>query len=141
MISEQKPKISLDDLDAAPENLPAPRQNLPAQIDNEHLGKILRDLADATTKKCQLEEELQRERSKNTTRAILDDLIKPFADRVFAFMCGYSAIVGCFVFYHGLGLGFKLPDTVLNYLVGSTAVTVLGLVGTVLTGIFVGARK
>lgn len=37
--------------------------------------------------------------------------------------------------------GFKLPDDVLKFLVGSTATTVIGLVGMVLTGIFVGARR
>jgi len=41
---------------------------------------------------------------------------------------------------HGLGLYFKLPEGVLQLLVGSTAVTVIGLVGMVLTGVFVGAR-
>ena len=36
---------------------------------------------------------------------------------------------------------FILPDTVLEYLVGSTAVTVVGLCATVLSGVFFGARS
>lgn len=35
----------------------------------------------------------------------------------------------------------ELDPEVLKFLVGSTAATVLGLVGMVLTGIFVGARR
>lgn len=64
------------------------------------------------------------------------------ANRSFRFMCVYCAVVGEMVPFHGFKLfRFQLPASVLNFLVGSTAATVIGLVGMVLTGIFVGARS
>ena len=53
-------------------------------------------------------------------------------------MCSYCAYVGTILVAQLAG--YKLPDAVLEVLVGSTAVTVIGLVGMVLTGIVVGAR-
>ena len=73
---------------------------------------------------------------------ILDGLIEPFAERTFIFMCYYCAFVAFIIILHVSGWGNKdLPETALQFLVGSTAATVIGLVGMVLTGIFVGARK
>jgi uncharacterized membrane protein len=57
-------------------------------------------------------------------------------------MCAYAGIVGVLLVLHGFkGIAFELQESVLNFLVGSTAATVIGLVGMVLTGIFVGARR
>ena len=67
-------------------------------------------------------------------------------------MCFYSFTVAVILIlngfkvqianYHGVATApFQLTEAVLNFLVGSTAVTVIGLVGMVLTGVFVGARK
>jgi hypothetical protein len=57
-------------------------------------------------------------------------------------MCCYSGIVALLLIASGWNIfGFDLPAAVLVALAGSTAVTVIGLVGMVLTGIFVGARK
>jgi hypothetical protein len=56
-------------------------------------------------------------------------------------MCLYSAGVAFLLLLSGGNVnGFYLEKDVLVLLVGSTAVTVIGLVGMVLTGIFVGAR-
>ena len=99
-------------------------------------------LARVGDEKDALQAELERAQKRVRTIEILDDLIEPMAERAFAFMCVYCAVVGAFVALHGFGLrGFKLPETVLQFLVGSTATTVIGLVGMVLTGIFVGARN
>ncbi len=57
-------------------------------------------------------------------------------------MCVYCGGVWLMLMLRGFeDLGFRLPDSVLQLLVGSTAVTVIGLVGMVLTGVFVGARS
>ena len=60
-------------------------------------------------------------------------------------MCVYSGFVGSVLLLDSFNIsGFEMDPTVQAYLVGSTAVTVIGLVGMVgmvLTGVFVGARK
>ena len=84
-------------------------------------------------------DDLKRNKS---TIAELDKLIAPSAKNAFRYMSCYSA--GSFILLMLDGLkawGFDLDESVLDLLVGSTAVTVLGLVGMVLTGIFIGARK
>jgi hypothetical protein len=54
----------------------------------------------------------------------------------------YSAAVGVILLMNSFGCFVNVLDAeVLKFLVGSTAVTVIGLVGMVLTGIFIGARK
>ena len=53
-----------------------------------------------------------------------------------------AVVVAVFLLLSGSEtVGFHLEKEVLSLMVGSTAVTVIGLVGMVLTGIFVGARK
>ncbi len=68
--------------------------------------------------------------------------MKPSATKAFSYMFFYSGAVGVILLMNGFGC-FKTPlePEVLKFLVGSTAATVIGLVGMVLTGIFVGARK
>lgn len=57
-------------------------------------------------------------------------------------MCSYCGVVALALFMSGFNC-FPRPisDEVMKVLVGSTAVTVIGLVGMVLTGVFAGARK
>ena len=66
----------------------------------------------------------------------------PYANKVFVFMCAYSGFVGLFLLMNAFGL-FKIPadGSVMEFLVGSTAATVIGLVGMVVTGLFLGARR
>ena len=106
------------------------------------LEELRNTLARVGDEKDALQAELERVQRRVRTIEILDDLIEPMAKRAFGFMCVYCGMVGAFVGLHGFGFrGFKLPETVLQFLVGSTATTVIGLVGMVLTGIFVGARN
>ncbi len=91
------------------------------------------------------EDLITENRNLNEASTILNQLIKPYANRAYIFMCIYCTVVTLIIVAHGLKqwlfAHFFLPDNVLDFLVGSTAVTVIGLVGMVLTGIFVGARK
>lgn len=88
-----------------------------------------------------LKEDLDKTKKRVRTVEILDDLIEPFAHKAYWFMCIYCGVVAAMVTLHGFkGMAFSLPESVLQFLVGSTATTVIGLVGMVLTGIFVGAR-
>ena len=89
-----------------------------------------------------LKAEYDRLKASNNTISILNDLMKPSANKAFWYMFAYLGFVGLVLIMNGFGC-FKvgLDTEVLKFLVGSTAATVLGLVGMVLTGIFVGARR
>lgn len=130
--------ITVDNIDKAPATLPAP-SNTDWRARAEQLNETNVRLGDENFR---LKEELSRLRQINSTRETLDNLIQPMARSSFIFMCCYCAAVASMVVFAGFSLfGFKLADEVLKLLVGSTAVTVIGLVGMVLTGIFVGARR
>lgn len=64
------------------------------------------------------------------------ELREKYADKIIRFLEIYSAVVAVFVFLHGFGMKFILPDEVLITLVGSTAVAAIGLVGFVAKGLF-----
>lgn len=124
--------VTLEDLDRAPEFIP------PSPGDIEAAPKAYADsFAVVSNEKDGLQERVEAE----TTRA-LNVLIVPSAKKAFIFMWVYCGGVLLLLSLDGFSFhGFHLPDSTLNLLVGSTAVTVIGLVGMVLTGIFVGARK
>ncbi|WP_231739245.1 hypothetical protein [Novosphingobium sp. FSW06-99] len=131
------PEITVGDIDRAP-TTPV---HLPSDVtvSSEQLRLALSRLGDEN---AELKEQLDALRKSVRTIETLDSLIKPMANRAFVFMCVYCGVVALLVTFHGFKLrNFNLPDSVLQFLVGSTATTVIGLVGMVLTGIFVGARK
>lgn len=129
--------VTLNDLDNAPDSAAVVAgDTLVSEEDYRKRLAIVGNERDA------LQAELEKVQRRVRTVEILDQLIEPMAKRSFAFMCAYCGVVGAFVAAHGFGLwGFALPESVLQFLVGSTATTVIGLVGMVLTGIFVGARN
>lgn len=60
-----------------------------------------------------------------------------YAKWVFRYLVWYSIFAGSAVVFHGFGvLGFNLPDIALGALVGSTAISAIGLVASVVTGLF-----
>lgn len=131
------PSITVQDIDTAP-GMPVV-VSTDAQVPADALRSALVRLGDEN---AALKEDLDKTRKRVRTLEILDELIEPMAKRSFIFMCLYCAVVAGIVIAHGIDQsGFKLPESVLQFLVGSTATTVIGLVGMVLTGIFVGARK
>jgi len=129
--------LSVSDIETAPDSLPRELESSEQTIDRltSRIGKLSSEIEEKDL-------ELRVLRANAATNEVLDKLIEPFADRAFYFMCTYSGGVGLIVLMHAWETkGFKLPDSTLDFLVGSTAVTVIGLVGMVLTGVFVGARK
>ena len=95
-----------------------------------------------TEENADLKQEIDELRKNVRTTEILDELMKPSATKAFNYMFAYSGVVGVILLMNGFGcFTNKLEPEVLKFLVGSTAATVIGLVGMVLTGIFVGARK
>lgn len=133
--------LTVDDIEAAPLKQPI-EVSPPAKIIIDQALKDRQDLADDNT---QLQNELMELKSKLATKQELDALIKPYAGKAYWFMCAYCGTVALILVMAGFkdisGTTFILADSVLEFLVGSTATTVIGLVGMVLTGIFVGARR
>lgn len=131
------PKLTADDIETAPNAVPATASDTQVSIDDLRTA-----LAQVGEERDEFAAKLARTEQRVRTIEILDSLIKPYATRTFIFMCAYCATVGVLLTLDGFGTcGFDLPDSVLQFLVGSTATTVIGLVGMVLTGIFVGARR
>ena len=131
------PAITVDDIDNAPEAAVVTQSDTRVSVD------AIRDaFVRLSEENASLKEELDKTKKRVRTIEILDELIEPMAWAAFKFMCAYCGTVGLLVTLHGFGFkGFALPETALQFLVGSTATTVIGLVGMVLTGIFVGARN
>lgn len=129
--------VTVDDIDSAANTVSPSKSDTPVSF--EEINAAFSRVAE---ERDALAADVEILKKKIRTTEILDDLIEPFAHKAFWFMCIYSSTVGLFLLLHGTKYkSFSLPDSVLNFLVGSTAVTVIGLVGMVLTGIFVGARS
>lgn len=133
------PKASIEDLDRAPTTLP----DAPGNVDYQaQLATLQQRFTEVTTEKERLQQDFDDLKRGTTTIRELDKLIAPSARKAFTYMSLYSFGAFILLILDGSGWrGFNLDESVLELLVGSTAVTVLGLVGMVLTGIFVGARK
>ncbi|MDC1521867.1 hypothetical protein N8446_06080 [Planktomarina temperata] len=132
----EQPKISVEDMDNALDHL------VPEESTSEQTRTVFDRLSDVGLEDFQLKQTVAELEQKLRTKDILDGLIEPYAGRAFNFMCVYSGFVGSVLLLDSFNIsGFEMDPTVQAYLVGSTAVTVIGLVGMVLTGVFVGARK
>ena len=132
----EQPKISVEDMDNALDHL------VPEESTSEQTRTVFDRLSDVGLENFQLKQTVAELGQKLRTKDILDGLIEPYAGRAFNFMCVYSGFVGSVLLLDSFNIsGFEMDPTVQAYLVGSTAVTVIGLVGMVLTGVFVGARK
>jgi hypothetical protein len=130
-----EPSVTVKDIDTAPIALPVNNEIDWQQKFNEQQSKLFQ-VADENFK---LKEENSNLRQNLTTKSALDALINPYASKSYWFMVLYSMAVGAILLLQGFkAKGFALPEGVLNFLVGSTAATVIGLVGMVLTGVFIG---
>ncbi|UAK25841.1 hypothetical protein [Sphingomonas nostoxanthinifaciens] len=132
-------RASLQDLDRAPVSLPQPE----GTPDNANDLAILRErFNEVVQDRDRIQGEFDALKRGSSTIAELDKLIAPSAKKAFNYMSVYSVGVFYLLVMDGCHFhGFDLQESVLDFLVGSTAVTVLGLVGMVLTGIFIGARR
>jgi len=92
-------------------------------------------LGDVEAENKRLKEEVSIDRVKAL-------MMQPYADKVFNFMVGYCSVVGLIIVADGFGVHFHLSDTVVSIIAGSTAVSVIGLIGIVVGGLFgAGAPK
>lgn len=133
-----KDKAVLDDILSSPDSIPA-ASGTDYKVEDDRYRNPFNTVSNEN---FTLKEENSNLRIELNTKNELDKLIVPSSNKAFTFMSCYSGGVAVFLFLDGVSTNtFDLPDSVLNFLVGSTAVTVVGLVGMVLTGVFVGARS
>lgn len=138
--TKHPPEPKLSDIEGAPISLGS--LAAPASVTGETYEAFIAKFTVVSNENFELKTEIDTLKKRVRTAEILDSLIKPYADKAFIFMCSYCAFVAAVIIISGWKLGgFAQPEKVLGLMVGSTAVTVIGLVGMVLTGIFVGARK
>ena len=84
-----------------------------------------------------LRAELAAEKGEGNIRKIKAEMMRPFADKVFKFVCAYCGLVSIIIVLAGFEDNhFHLSDAVLTVIAGSTAVSVIGLVTIVLSGLF-----
>jgi len=154
-------EVRLEDIAQAPAELPQPVVENAEQA--QRTAQAVNRLGELDAKVAELEHKLAEEkrlrdrarqdlsdardelselRRSRKTSDILDALMGPLASRIFWFMVAYCVFVGFALVLNAAGaLKNEIDPSVLTYLVGSTAATVIGLVGTIVAGVFVGARK
>ncbi|MEW9855897.1 hypothetical protein [Novosphingobium sp. M1R2S20] len=99
----------------------------------ERLGSMTEALANA-------EAELERIRQETSIDRVKARMLEPYVNKVFRFVAWYCVAVGIVLVACGLQVGFALPETILAIIAGSTAVSVIGLIGLVITGLFGGKK-
>lgn len=83
------------------------------------------------------EEIIKGRRADRKDREQLTEIKKSYADRSFKFLCLWSIGVFVLFLFSGFKLwSFKLPNTVLSVLAGSTTVSVVGLFAIIGKGLF-----
>jgi hypothetical protein len=126
--------ISADVIGKAPDTLDGLGIEIVDSEELKNLYKLINDLSEDNAK-------LKAENDRLSTKESLDDikaqLIRPYANKVFIYLCCYSVFVAAAIILNGFGINkFSLDGGVLSVLSGSTAVAAIGLVGIVVKGLF-----
>jgi hypothetical protein len=104
------------------------------ELTAEGLISYIGELTDALG---EAEAEIERLEAKSTVDDVKAQILKPYVTNVFRFVVCYCAIVGLMLTLAGFKTGgFVLPEAILGIIAGSTAVSVIGLIGMVITGLF-----
>jgi hypothetical protein len=136
-VPDKKPSVA--DIDTAPESLPVPARpaTAPAVADDfqDKFSEIANENFDLRLENKALKEQL-------ASKKVIEDLLGPTSRRAFIFLCCYG--VGAFILLILSGFqigGFALPETILGLLVGSTAVSAIGVFAAVIKGLFEAIKK
>jgi|GEM_PF-5869218 len=90
-----------------------------------------------TVEKANLEDDLAKIRGEMSVSTQKAKLLIPYSNKVFWFVVWYCMISGYIIMLHGdQRTNFELPETVLALIAGSTMASVIGLLASVVTGIF-----
>ncbi|TGR84559.1 hypothetical protein EN866_33150 [Mesorhizobium sp. M2D.F.Ca.ET.223.01.1.1] len=97
--------------------------------------------AETTPDKKDLQEEEDLERQKKLAHVknewMLIGLREKYGENIINFLWTYFVFAMAVLIFHAYHVGgFNLPESVLTAIVGATAVSVLGVVGTVAAGLF-----
>lgn len=126
------------------DNAPVEPDPLPAIVENEDYSVFSDIIGELSEKLAEAEAEIARFQGQQTVEQVKAGLLAPYSKRVFWFVVGYCAVVGIMLLLAGWGVAtsFKLSDAILGIIAGSTAVSVIGLIGMVISGLFgVGGSK
>lgn len=94
------------------------------------IGDLSNSLADA-------EAEIERLEGMQSVEQVKARMLEPYVKKVFQFVLWYCIAVAGILIISGFEIsGFSLPETILAIISGSTAVSVIGLIGLVITGLF-----
>lgn len=107
---------------------------------NSELEGLYIQLGERDAKIASLTAELARLAGSSDIESVKAKLLEPYVNKVFGFVAIYCGFVGVILFLAGMQIGFTLPETILAIISGSTAVSVIGLIGLVVTGLF-GSKK
>lgn len=103
-------------------------------IERELIGTLQDQLAETQAEL----DSLQASRQIESTKAAL---MKPLLVRVYNLVAAYCAFILLLAMCQGFGIwGFDLEETILGILSGSTAVSVIGLIGMLISGVFSGSK-
>ena len=86
--------------------------------------------------------ELDKVTEQRTVDQVRATLIAPYTNKVFWFVVWYCVVVGVILVADGIvGSGFDLKESTIGIIAGSTAVSVIGLIGMVISGLFGGSKQ
>jgi hypothetical protein len=102
----------------------------------EYVSELALELEEFTAENARL-------KGKQSVDDVRAEMLKPYANKVFWFVVWYCVVVGAMLLLAGFRAvtGFVLSDTILSIIAGSTAVSVIGLIGMVISGLFGGRAK
>jgi len=101
----------------------------------------LRVISELSARLEEAEAENEALKGKETFDDVRTHLLTPVVTNVIRFVICYCVAAGCILIGSGFGHDvFHLSDTILGIIAGSTAVSVIGLIGMVIGGLF-GASK
>ena len=124
------PQTDLTVIDSAPLVVASGTFELTVDDLYNQLGELSDALAEA-------EAEIARLEGFQTVESVKAELLGPYVKGVFRFVVSYCGVVGALLILAGFSLGgFALPETILGIIAGSTAVSVIGLIGLVISGLF-----
>lgn len=128
------PQTNPNVIDNARLNAPAAMAGGDFDVTVSDLYNQLGELSDAL---AESEAEIERLKGAQNVESVKAKLLEPYVKGVFRFVVGYCATVGALLLLAGFSFyGFALPETILGIIAGSTAVSVIGLIGLVISGLF-----
>lgn len=121
----------------------APLSNNSVEADEDYTDYLFQMLIRLQTELDESQAEVERLKGSKTFNQVKAEMLKPYADAVFRFVMWYCVAVGIIIISAGnkKWTGFELPEMILGIISGSTAISVIGLIGMVISGLFSGARE